>query len=76
MVLLNITYQGSGSDFVANFECEHCHHKIEAWGYIDNNFEENVIPNAICPICGKSSKGETKEMQIKRLNRTYELKKA
>ena len=55
------------NDFWADYECEHCGHKLNnTSGYSDNNYFDNVIPNAICPNCNKSSKGETKEEQIAR----------
>ena len=61
------------NDFHSTWECEQCGHKFKAYGYSDNNFYTNVIPNAICPKCGKSGSGETKEEQQLRLGRTYEL---
>jgi ribosomal protein L37AE/L43A len=63
------------NDYTAIWKCEHCKKELEAWGYRDTNFDVNVIPNAICPNCNKSAKGETKEQQIKRLGRFYELYK-
>ena len=61
------------NDYKSVWECEHCKHTFVGWGYSDNNFDENVIPNAICPNCGKSRIGETGEEQMKRLGRTYHI---
>ena len=62
------------NDYWGNFECEHCGHIIyNKKGYNDRNYDVNVIPNAICPNCGKSSSGETEEEQQKRLNRVYKI---
>ena len=63
----------SRNDFESKWKCEQCGHIMTAWGYNDNNFYENVIPNAICPVCGKSASGETAKEQRKRLGRTYRL---
>jgi|LGOV01.1.fsa_nt_gb hypothetical protein len=62
------------NDFWADYECEHCGHKLnDKAGYHDGNYLGNVIPNAICPNCNKSSSGETKEEQIKRLGGSYAI---
>ena len=73
MKLLEITtYSDYSRDYYANFECEHCGFiSKEVPCYDDYNFDNNVIPNALCPKCGKSSNGETAEEQQKRLGRTY-----
>jgi len=43
-------------DFYADYECENCGHvEINKSGYDDAHFHHNVIPNMICPNCGKSS---------------------
>lgn len=42
-------------DFWAEYECEHCGFCQEAYGYDDANFHENVIPNKVCPQCGKKA---------------------
>lgn len=63
----------SRNDFKSIWECEQCGHTMTAWGYSDGNFYENVIPNAICPVCDKSASGETAEEQYMRLGRTYHL---
>lgn len=63
----------SRNDYKSLWECEQCGHQMTAWGYSDRNFDENVIPNAICPKCKKSASGETEEEQQKRLGRVYRL---
>lgn len=55
------------NDYKSIWECENCGHTYEGWGYSDRNFDDNVIPNAICPKCSKSALGETAEEQMKRL---------
>jgi rubrerythrin len=40
-------------DFHAIYECEHCGHTCEAQGYDDAHFHRNVVPEMVCPICGK-----------------------
>lgn len=57
------------NDYKSVWECEHCRHSYIGWGYYDWNFDWNVIPNAICPKCGKSALGETAEEQMKRLGK-------
>jgi len=42
-------------DFNAIYICEHCGEKEESYGYDDDNFHINVIPNKICKSCGKKS---------------------
>ena len=39
-------------DFQAIYECEHCGHTHEGYGYDDTNFHNNVIPNMQCDQCG------------------------
>ena len=65
------TYNNGRNDFKAIYECEHCGHEFEGWGYADGNFFVNVIPNAQCRECGKNTLGETKEETEKRLGRHY-----
>ena len=44
-------------DFRAIYECEGCGYTTkEQSGYDDRNFHDNVIPEMICPKCGKSRK--------------------
>ena len=61
------------NDFWADYECEQCGHIMHGDGYSDANYFNKVIPNAICPKCGKSASGENAEEQQKRLGRTYEI---
>lgn len=43
-------------DFYADYECENCGHiEMNMSGYDDAHFHNSVIPNMICPSCGKSS---------------------
>ena len=58
MNIKEITYSHR-NDFKATFVCPLCKHEFEAWGYSDANYYNNVLPNAICPQCGKNSHGET-----------------
>lgn len=70
MKVNKIVYQ-SRNDFKAEFECEHCGHKFEKWGYDDNNYWNNVMPNAICPNCKKNRKNETEEQAKENTGRNY-----
>lgn len=54
MRIKEITFQ-CRRDFRADFECEGCGHEMNAYGYDDGNFHENVVPNIVCPTCKKSS---------------------
>jgi DNA-directed RNA polymerase subunit M/transcription elongation factor TFIIS len=54
MRVKQITYQHR-RDFKAIFECEHCGHEEEMWGYDDSYFHENVIPAMKCGKCGKQT---------------------
>ena len=40
-------------DFIAIYECEHCNHEAEGYGYDDANFHRKVIPKMKCGSCGK-----------------------
>jgi len=40
-------------DFTAIYECEHCGHEHEGYGYDDGNFHNNVIPKMKCGKCGE-----------------------
>ena len=42
-------------DFHAVYECDHCGHTTEGYGYDDANFHNNVIPEMKCDKCGKIS---------------------
>lgn len=72
MKIKEITYS-KRNDFKAIFQCEHCKHEFEEWGYSDNNYYNNVIPNAICPKCGINSNSENEEQSRKRLDRVYHI---
>lgn len=43
-------------DFIADYECENCGHKVNISGYDDYNFHVNVIPDWTCPNCNESTK--------------------
>lgn len=73
MKIKDITYS-SRNDFKAVFMCEKCKHEYTAWGYSDNYFYNDVLPNAICPECGLNSQGETREQLIERVGRDFEIK--
>ena len=70
MNIKEITYSNR-NDFKAIFTCPLCKHEFEAWGYSDANYYNNVMPNAICPQCGKNSYGETAEQLKARMGRIY-----
>lgn len=42
-------------DFQAIYECEHCKHTYQGYGYDDEYFHHVVIPGIKCEKCGKSS---------------------
>lgn len=42
-------------DFNAIYECDHCGHTLESYGYDDENFHQNVVPEMVCPECGKKA---------------------
>ena len=42
-------------DFTAIYECEHCGYTYKDDGYDDAYFHNTVIPNIVCPECGKKS---------------------
>lgn len=43
-------------DFTAVYECEHCGYEEEGAGYDDAYFHNKVIPNKVCPKCGKKAR--------------------
>ena len=49
----------SRRDFQAVYQCEHCDHEVESYGYDDTNFHQNVIPAMKCPECDKSADAST-----------------
>ena len=42
-------------DFQAIYECEYCGHTHEGSGYDDAYFHNTVIPDMVCPECGKKA---------------------
>jgi len=72
MKIKEITYSNR-NDFKAIFTCPMCNHEYESWGYSDGNFYNNVMPNAICPHCGKNEKGEDEKSLEERLGHTVRI---
>lgn len=52
-------------DFTAVYECEHCGHTVESYGYDDANFHRNVIPAMKCEACGKSASSDYRPLATK-----------
>ncbi len=52
-------------DFRAVYECEHCGYEKEDRGYDDWNFHHNVIPNMVCPQCGRKAGEEYRPLETK-----------
>lgn len=73
MKIKSITYSNGRNDFKAIFSCPLCNHEYEAWGYSDGNFFNNVMPNAICPKCGKNEQGEDEQALESRLGHTVRI---
>jgi len=44
--------------YTAEYECEHCGHETQGYGWSDNNFRNNILPRMRCDRCGKNAKGE------------------
>lgn len=55
----------SRRDFTAIYICEHCEHEYTGNGYDDANFHNNVIPDKICPKCGKRAKDDYRPLAPK-----------
>jgi len=55
----------SRRDFIAIYECEHCRATERGSGYDDDNFHRNVIPNAECKSCGKTSPSDYRPLSTK-----------
>lgn len=72
MKIKNILYWNR-NDFKAVFHCEKCGNEFEKFGYADDNYYNNVIPNAICPKCGLNSHGENKERLVARVGRVVRI---
>lgn len=52
-------------DFTAIYECEHCGHEEEDYGYDDTFFHQNVIPTKECEKCGKKAGDDYRPLQTK-----------
>jgi len=52
-------------DFTAEYECEHCGAIEEGYGYDDDNFHHNVIPEMKCKSCDKVSPKDYTPMKTK-----------
>ena len=44
-------------DFTAVYECDHddCDHEETGSGYDDKFFHETVVPDMVCPKCGRKA---------------------
>lgn len=62
--IAEVVYQQE-RDFSAVLVCEHCGHSYKEWGYIDDYFMREVLPQAVCPNCHKNRAGDTEE-ELKR----------
>ena len=54
MRIKEITHQHR-RDFTAVYECEHCGYTKTGSGYDDAYFHNTVVPNMVCPACGKKA---------------------
>lgn len=52
-------------DFHAIYVCEHCGNEEKGYGYDDDNFHQNVIPNKVCKQCGKKSPTDYRPLRTK-----------
>ena len=52
-------------DFRAIYECEHCGYTEAGIGYDDDNFHRNVIPQKVCPKCGKRAPEDYRPLTTK-----------
>ena len=52
-------------DFQAIYECEHCGHTKQSYGYDDEYFHREVIPNKVCPKCGKKAADDYRPLATK-----------
>jgi len=55
----------SRRDFTAIYECEHCGHTKEGYGYDDAYYHQKVIPDMECPNCGKKAKDDYRPLTTK-----------
>lgn len=46
-------------DFMAVYQCEHCDHEEQGYGYDDVYFHQTVIPRMVCPKCEKTADAMT-----------------
>lgn len=52
-------------DFTAIYVCEHCGYEYTGYGYDDDNFHLNVIPNMPCKECGKKASDDYRPLSPK-----------
>ena len=52
-------------DFTAVYECEHCGYEAKGYGYDDDNFHRNVIPNMTCPECNRKASDSYRPLTTK-----------
>lgn len=53
-------------DFRADYECEHCGHiEHNKPGYDDAYFHNTVIPDMVCPECGKKAPADYRPLAPK-----------
>lgn len=52
-------------DFRAVYECEYCGHEVEDSGYDDEYFHTKVIPEKLCPVCGKMADADYRPLTTK-----------
>ena len=52
-------------DFYAIFKCEHCGYTEERSGYDDEYFHRKVIPDMVCPKCGKKASDNYRPLATK-----------
>ena len=52
-------------DFYAIYECDHCDYTCEGQGYDDDHFHQYVIPQMVCPICGKTASEDYRPLTTK-----------
>lgn len=65
MKILKITNQHR-RDFRADMVCEHCGHIVyNKSGYDDDNFHRDVIPQMVCPKCGKKAPKDYRPLSTK-----------
>jgi len=65
MKIIEITSQNR-RDFYADYKCEHCGHiEKNKWGYDDDHFHKNVIPNMRCKKCDKTSSDNYRALTTK-----------